>query len=114
VQESSLLTLFLVLLCVRLCAISNSLLLDRGLLSIPPCHLRPVGTANETVAVTDVASQAPNMMSSVGNLKAASQASVESTARERCCIQPIAMNSVVFYLLGMDGHPAGPSLLATC
>src|ERR1700739_474509 len=96
------------LLCVRLCATSNSLLLDRGLLSVPPCHLRPVGTANETVAVTDVASQTPNIMSFVDNLKAAGQASVESTARsplrvqcfayERCCTQPIAMNSVIFYL----------------
>ena len=40
-----------------------------------------MGTANETVAVTDVASQAPNMMNFVGNLKAASQASDELTAR---------------------------------
>jgi hypothetical protein len=82
-----------VLLYVRLCATSNSLLLDCGLLSVPPCHLRPVGTANETVAVTDVVFQAPNMMSF--NLKAVSQASVELTARsplrvqcfarERCC-----------------------------
>jgi hypothetical protein len=81
-------------------------------------------TANETVAVIDVASQAPNMISFVGNLKAASQASVESTAgsplrvqcfaHERCCTQPIAMNSVIFYLPSMDGHPAGPPLLITC
>jgi len=54
-------------------------------------------------------------MSFVGNLKAASQASVESTARsplkvqcfahERCCTQPIAMNSVIFYLPSMNGPP---------
>ena len=86
-QERTLLALFLVLLCVRLCATSNSLLLDRDLLSVPPCHLRPVGTANEIVAVTDVASQAPNMMIFVGNLKATSQASVESTARSPLRVQ---------------------------
>jgi hypothetical protein len=40
-----------------------------------------VGTANETATVTDVASQAPNMMSFIDNLKVASQASVKSAAR---------------------------------
>jgi hypothetical protein len=49
-----------------------------------------MGTANETVAVTDVASQAPNMMNFVGNLKAASQASDELTARSPLRVQCFA------------------------
>ena len=88
-QEYSLLTLFLVLLCVRLWATSSSLF-DRGLPSVPPYHLRPMGTADETVTVTDAASQAPYMMNFVGNLKAASQASYELTARSPLRVQCFA------------------------
>jgi hypothetical protein len=49
-----------------------------------------MGTVNETVAVTDVASQAPNMMDFVGNLKAAIQAPGELTARSPLRVQCFA------------------------